>query len=65
MTERLMLRPTEAADALGVSRSKLYELMAARAIPSVRVGGCARVPLDALREWIAARTREQAEDTGR
>jgi excisionase family DNA binding protein len=53
MTERLMLRPTEAADAIGVSRSKLYELIAARAIPSVRVGGCVRVPVDALRAWIA------------
>jgi predicted DNA-binding transcriptional regulator AlpA len=28
VTDRLMLRPTEAADAIGVSRSKAYELIA-------------------------------------
>jgi excisionase family DNA binding protein len=58
--DRLMLRPTEAADALGFSRSKTYELIAARAIPSVKVGGCVRVPLDALREWIARQIEQQA-----
>lgn len=51
-TDRLMLRPTEAADAIGVSRSKAYELIAAGEIPSVKVGGCVRVPLGALQKWI-------------
>jgi excisionase family DNA binding protein len=50
--DRLMLRPTEAADAIGVSRSKAYELIARGEIPSVKVGGCVRVPVDALRQWI-------------
>ncbi|MGE3273851.1 MAG: helix-turn-helix transcriptional regulator [Vicinamibacterales bacterium] len=53
-TERLMLRPVEAADAIGVSRSKVYELIAAGEIPSIRVGGCVRVPVAALQEWIAS-----------
>jgi excisionase family DNA binding protein len=53
MPERLMLRVTETADAIGVSRSKAYELIASGEIPSVRVGGCLRVPVDALRAWIA------------
>ena len=53
MTDRLMLRVVEAAEALGVSRAKAYELIAAGEIPSVRIGGCVRVPLDALRAWIA------------
>ena len=51
--ERLLLRPGEAADALGIGRSKIYELIAAGVIPSVRVGGKSiRVPVDALREWM-------------
>ena len=54
-TERLMLRPSEAAEAIGVSRSKAYELIAAGEIPSVTVGGCKRVPVDALRQWIDQR----------
>lgn len=52
IAEKLMLRPTEAADALGVSRSKAYELIAEGKIPSVRVGGCVRVPVAALQAWI-------------
>ena len=47
-----MFRPAECADAIGVSRSKVYELIAAGEIPSVKVGGCVRVPVDALRAWI-------------
>jgi len=50
--DRLMLRPSEAAEALGVSRSKAYELIASGEIPSVHVGGCLRVPVDALKAWI-------------
>jgi excisionase family DNA binding protein len=52
MTEKLMLRPAEAADSMGISRSKCYELIARGELPSVRVGGCVRVPVDALRTWI-------------
>jgi excisionase family DNA binding protein len=58
MAERLMLRPTEAAEALGVSRSKAYELIASGELPVVRVGGCVRVPVAALREWINRRLSE-------
>ena len=53
MTDRLLLRPSEAGEAIGVSRSKAYELIAAGTIPSVKVGGCVRVPVDALKAWIA------------
>jgi excisionase family DNA binding protein len=48
-----MLRPAEAADSIGVSRSKLYELLAKNEIPSVRVGSSVRVPVDALKRWIS------------
>lgn len=57
--DRLMLRPGEAADALGFSRSKTYELLAAGIIPSIRVNGSIRVPLDALRAWIASQLTAQ------
>lgn len=51
-TRRLLLRPAEAAAALGISRSKTYELLAAGVIPSIRVGSSVRVPVEALQEWI-------------
>jgi excisionase family DNA binding protein len=60
MTEKLMLRPIEAADAIGVSRSKAYELIAAGQIPSVKVGGCVRVPVVALQAWIADQLAQKA-----
>jgi excisionase family DNA binding protein len=55
MDTRLLLRPSEAAESIGISRSKCYELIAAGALPSLRVGGCVRIPVEALRQWIAAR----------
>jgi excisionase family DNA binding protein len=51
-TQRLLLRPTEAADAIGISRSKAYALIASGEIPSIRIGGSVRVPVAALNEWI-------------
>jgi excisionase family DNA binding protein len=50
--EKFLLRPDEAAHALGVGRSKLYTLIAAGSLPSIRVGHSVRVPVGALREWI-------------
>ena len=46
--EKLLLKPTEAADALGVSRSTIYELVAAGTVPSVRLGRSVRVPVASL-----------------
>jgi excisionase family DNA binding protein len=63
MNDRLMLRPGEAAEAIGVSRSKAYELIARGDIPSVRVGGCVRVPVDALRAWIGRQLEDRATAT--
>jgi excisionase family DNA binding protein len=58
MTERLLLRANEAADLMGVSRSLVYELLRSGTLPSVRIGASVRVPADALRAWIDARTSE-------
>ncbi len=56
LTERLLLRPTEAAEMLGVGRSKLYELIAEGDIPTVQVGSRLRIPLEELRNWIRQET---------
>jgi excisionase family DNA binding protein len=50
--DKLLLRPIEAAEAIGIGRSKVYELLASGELPSVRIGGSIRIPLDKLREWI-------------
>jgi excisionase family DNA binding protein len=58
-SEKLMFRPAECAEAIGVSRSKCYSLIASGAIPSIRIGGSVRVPVGALREWINAQLASQ------
>lgn len=51
-SERLTYRVLEAAERLGISRSKAYELIAAGKLPSIKIGGSVRVPAEALKEWI-------------
>lgn len=51
--DRLLLRPDEAAEILGVGRSKIYALLASGEVPSVRVGHSVRIPFEALRRWVA------------
>ena len=52
--ERLLVRVSEAADLMGISRSKAYQLIASRIIPVVRIGpgNSVRVPLEELKAWI-------------
>jgi excisionase family DNA binding protein len=58
--DRLLLRPAEVADVLGVGRSKVYGLLATGELPSVRVGHSVRVPAAALHRWV----EEHAAETG-
>jgi excisionase family DNA binding protein len=51
--DKLLLTPAEAARALGVGRTKVYELMASGALASVQIGRCRRVPREALTELVA------------
>lgn len=52
MSTRLLLTPTEAAQALGIGRSKLYELLRDGVVPSVTIGACRRIVADDLRAVI-------------
>ena len=49
---RLMFTPNELADALGISRSGLYVLMAKGDIRSVRIGGARRIPTDEVARYV-------------
>ena len=51
---RLLLTPIEAAARLSISRTKIYELMAAGTLRSIHIGRLRRVPVDALREFVGA-----------
>ena len=52
-TGKLLLRPSEAAELVSLSRSKVYELIRDGTIPSVRLGKALRVPARELEAWAA------------
>jgi len=56
---RLLLTPVEAARALGISRSKLYELLGDGSIESVLIGASRRVPAEALEDYVASLPRSR------
>ncbi|MCH7907441.1 MAG: excisionase family DNA-binding protein [Chloroflexi bacterium] len=57
---RLLLRVEEAAESLGLGRSKVFELIAAGDLESVSIGRARRIPTDALDRFVA-RLREAGE----
>jgi excisionase family DNA binding protein len=57
---KLLLRPHEAGDAIGVSRAKIYMLIASGDIPAIRVGNSLRVPVAALQAWIARQLEQHS-----
>ena len=49
----LLLTVPEAAEALAISRSKLYELLTSGVVASIRIDRSRRIPLAALDEYIS------------
>ena len=56
--EKMLLKPLEAAQTLGIGRTKIYELIACGEIPSIRIGRSVRVPVYALRKWIERQNKD-------
>jgi len=52
-----LLTVRQAAQVLGLGRSTVYELIAAGELETVSIGRSRRVPLDALRAFVAALRR--------
>ena len=58
----LLMRPDEVKEALGLGRTKTYELIASGKLPVVRIGRCVRVPAEALRRWVAEQSNVEEPD---
>jgi excisionase family DNA binding protein len=56
----LMLTLEEAALALRVGRSKVYDLMRSGELRSVKIGGSRRISVNALAEYVATLERDAA-----
>lgn len=57
--EPMLLRVEEVARALGLGRSKVFQMLAAGELPVVRIGRCVRVPREQLQDWILKRANEE------
>ena len=57
--DKLLLRPAETADVIGVGQSTVYAMIASGELPSIRIGTSVRVPVDALQAWIARRLSDR------
>jgi len=61
--DKLLYPPVEAAHALGVSRSTVYELIASGALASVQIGSCRCVSVEALRSYVRKLATEPGSGT--
>ncbi len=52
METPLLLTTTQAAQRLGIGRTKLYELISAGELPTIPIGRAKRVPAAAVQDWI-------------
>ncbi len=64
VSPRLLYTPKQAAGALGIGRSKLYELLRDGELESIHIGSSRRIPAGALDEFIDRR-RAAAQALGR
>jgi len=62
VADKLLYTPEEAARALGIGRSKVFDLLARRQLRSVRIDACRRIPASALVEFIESLLAEQTEE---
>ena len=57
----LAVSVSEAAQLVGLSRPKVYQLMQAGDFPSFKVGTRTLIPMDGLRAWVAAQAEKGEE----
>jgi excisionase family DNA binding protein len=57
---KLLLTIPEAAERVGLGRTKLYELIQSGELPTVRIGRAVRISAERLREWTTKLEQEQA-----
>ena len=56
-----LLRPADIAPQLGVTTGRIYQLIYAGIIPTVRVAGAIRIPRETWERWLAEQNRRARE----
>ena len=57
----LLVKVPQAAAMLGISRTKLYELIARKEIPVCRIDRSVRLSVDTLEKWVASQVGKEQE----
>ena len=57
--EKLLYRPVEAAESLGISRARLYQLIATGELGSVKIGVSRRIPAVDMDRYVERLRDEQ------
>ena len=52
LMDKLLLTPVEAAQTLGIGRSKVYQLLQTGQLQAVLIGSCRRVPVEAVHDSL-------------
>ncbi len=61
---KFLYTPVEAAEALSIGRSTLYELLARGELRSVRIGSCRRVPVAAVAAYVDRLVADESQGPG-
>ncbi len=56
--EPLLITVADASRCLGLSRATVYNLIARKSIPTIRIGRAVRISLQALRQFVSEREAE-------
>ncbi|MFJ8334508.1 helix-turn-helix domain-containing protein [Streptomyces sp. NPDC094437] len=56
MTDEQLLTVREVTSTLKIGRTKLYELLRAKELPSLTIGRSRRIPAQAVRAYLISRT---------
>ena len=59
LAQPLLLSIPDVATALGLGRSKVYELIAQEGLPIIRFGRSVRVSAASLQKWVEQREQQQ------
>jgi excisionase family DNA binding protein len=60
-TQQLLVKVPQAAAMLGISRTKLYELITRKEIPVCRIDRSVRIAVETLEEWVKAQVSSESE----
>jgi excisionase family DNA binding protein len=57
---KLLLTAEETADTLGISRARIFQLLASGHIKSIKIGRSRRIPVAELERWVSEEVVKQS-----